>query len=533
MTLDERIASELKRYLPDVDETGVWARIEARAAAAHRRRIALVAVGSAAALAMLVAVPWLLGRDAGVVVATTTPAPPTVTEAVYPDGTFVPTGTLNGDCMWCQAVVLADGRVLVVGGDDGQLVEIYDPATGAFEMADRTPRQPSDVALLTDGRVVITGLPTAVGESPYLQIFDPGTGESAVDAIPFEVGAAAVRLADGRVLIVGTEPAGPGPGAAVIFEPSTETFAETGPMAAERQTDVRLVLLGDGRVLVVGGAADAGTAEIFDPTTDTFTLTGSMSTARYGFTATGLEDGRVLIVGGGGDTEPALDSAEIFDPATGTFTPTGSMAVARFWHAVALLPDGRVLVVGGSSGGPSPDPAATSAEFYDPATGRFDPAPAPTRSRVAATAVTLPDGQVLILGNYAGNLGSAGEGASSAEMFTLEPLDPAADCCAENPTEHFVEAVIDTAGGRPTLAFPTGALEGAIGLSVVYSNETATGGDGWGEQLGVPSGCGQGCRLPLADPTTQPYTHVQVEIAYEGSAPPEASLTRIEVPAGP
>jgi hypothetical protein len=160
--------------------------------------------------------------------------------------------------------------------------------------------------------------------------------------------------------------------------------------------------LNDGRILVVGGSSDGRSAELFDPPTGTFSATGSMNEQRAGFTATRLADGRVLVVGGQSDTETGA-SAEIYDPAIGAFTLTGSMDLPRFWHAAALLPDGRVLVIGGGTGGVRVD-VGTFTEIYDPQTGQFTRGPVTNQPRVAATAVSLPQG-VLVLGHYPGNVG--------------------------------------------------------------------------------------------------------------------------------
>lgn len=79
-------------------------------------------------------------------------------------------------------------------------------------------------------------------------------------------------------------------------------------------------------------------------------------------TATRLNDGRVLLVGGAranadgsaicGDGCRSLDatsSAEIYDPTTGRFETVGSLAVPRMFHQATLLDDGRVAISGGTS----------------------------------------------------------------------------------------------------------------------------------------------------------------------------------------
>jgi hypothetical protein len=177
--------------------------------------------------------------------------------------------------------------------------------------------------------------------------------------------------------------------------------------------------------------------ELYDPATGAFTAVPGMSEdvrdALSGPAApVVLADGRVLLVAPG--------AAAIFDPVTGSLTSTGSMATARSMHAAALLPDGRVLVIGGY--GDSGDrTVARTAELYDPDTGQFTPAPAPTRDRRAATAVTLANGDVLVLGNYPGNGGIWPDTDSpTAEIFTLSGFEPPAGCCPDAPIALSFEA---------------------------------------------------------------------------------------------
>lgn len=176
------------------------------------------------------------------------------------------------------------------------------------------------------------------------------------------------------------------------------------------------VLLGDGTVLVAGGADSALAAidksAVYDPAANTWKPVGALHTPRQLHTITRLVDGTVLVTGGLSGlsaTGPGLASAELYDPKTRAWTITGSLATPRWGHSAALLPDGSVLVAGGStvrSGGtpPATPPTATalrSAERYDPNTGKWTAAAGMTDARTGHTALALAGGTVLVCGGVA------------------------------------------------------------------------------------------------------------------------------------
>jgi N-acetylneuraminic acid mutarotase len=158
-----------------------------------------------------------------------------------------------------------------------------------------------------------------------------------------------------------------------------------------------------------------------------------MAVARVGATISLLPGGDVLVAGGttnggqqgtgGGQTISPTATSEIYHVATGMWTPTRPMAVPRFEATATSLNDGRILIVGGL-GGPG-TPSATGlqyqslrqAEIFDPAVGAFTGAGTMAEGRALQVAARLSDGRVLV----AGGLGGAG---ASTALSTAERFDP-------------------------------------------------------------------------------------------------------------
>jgi len=309
-----------------------------------------------------------------------------------------------------------------------------------------TSRRFHDATLLQDGRVLVTGGTDIHGNSlSSAELYD-ATGRT-FSGTGTMMGARGCHtetlLKDGRVLIAGGfDSNASGPLATVeLFDPAFETFSATGNMWSARACPTA-TLLKDGRVLIIGGVDVSGavltTAELFDPTNGSFTSAGSMQTARVFHTATLLQDGRVLVAGGTDQASanllnPAIDpvsSAELFDPATGRFSSTGGMIATRFAHTATLLSSGKVLIAGGSTTGNFAGEASlASAEIFDPANGKFASTGSMAIARADHTATLLNDGTVLIAGGDPDNIMNLVTGISIGNfpvpLSSAELFDPA------------------------------------------------------------------------------------------------------------
>jgi hypothetical protein len=343
-------------------------------------------------------------------------------------GTFQPVGKTIQPGLE-NAIVLRDGSVLITGGgmptDTGFVAyasaERFDPTTNTFSAVTpmTTPRQAHAAVLLQDGRVLVVGGWDGQSSRSSAEEFDPATGGFTLAGRMAEVrsGPSATLLRDGRVLVIGgwNDSSGPGPGGtAELFDPVTGLFSKTGSPVGIRGANTALAL-SDGRVAVLGSEAGKPRVEIYDPTSGAFSRQGALLISmRVAGTANLLPTGKILITGGYDHFENGKPVAgatiEVYDPDTGKSTLTGSLAQARAFQIGVTLEDGRVLVAGGI---PDRDGAPLrSAELVDPATGKASPAGEMLAGAVGP-AVLLRDGRVLILDGFS----SDGTPSDTAEVY--------------------------------------------------------------------------------------------------------------------
>jgi N-acetylneuraminic acid mutarotase len=355
-------------------------------------------------------------------------------------GSWKATGSLATPRFDHTATVLLDGRVLVAGGAKGDgdassglsSAELYDPATRTWATTAPMTRTRTNhtATLLLDGRVLVAGgdpyepLPgcdvsSCSAELASAELYDPTTGRWSTTGSMFvrRAGHTATRLPDGRVLVTGGVRGGAVLRSAEIYDPMRGTWSKTSAMSAARSGQAATALA-DGTVLVVGGYGESGplaSAERFDPQLGTWAAAGTLPEGSGG-TATLLADGQVLLAGG--DTGLAQPhSAELFDPPSSTWSDTGSMITAVQSHVTALLPNGSVLAAGGWNVTLSTGRIAT-AEIYDPGTGTWTATLDLTPARTSATATTLRDGTVLVVGGDTDTGAGNSVPTSSAVLFT-------------------------------------------------------------------------------------------------------------------
>jgi Kelch motif/Galactose oxidase, central domain len=207
-------------------------------------------------------------------------------------GTFSSTGSMTTARGFPTATLLADGRVLIVGGNagawsyDGPFLasaEIYNPKSGTFSPTGSmaTPHAWHTATRLADGRVLVAGGEHARTDLTSAEIYNPKTGKFSPTG-SMTVGRvyhAAALLSDGRVLVEGGGSDYSGNrflASAELYDPKTGIWTATGSMADQRNL-LTATLLTDGRVLVAGGfgaAEPLASAELYNARTGTFSPTG-------------------------------------------------------------------------------------------------------------------------------------------------------------------------------------------------------------------------------------------------------------------
>lgn len=284
------------------------------------------------------------------------------------------------------------------------------PASTAGSSALTFPRVVHRASALQDGRVLITGGCTLVGcegfdQGQHSDLFDPVTGlfTAGPSMSSPRAGHTATVLGDGRVLLVGGYPGEGRPALATaeVFDPATEQFQAVGSLSVGR-ADHTASLMPSGHVLISGGTTGTGevlaTTEIFDPRTNGFEPGQALSGPRSGQVAV-FVDRRLVLIGGTADAASAVDTTDVL--YQGAWSPGPRLGVARVKHAAMALPDGSALVIGGATSTEGRELlSSTEVLTLDPARSRPGPALSEGQYKLDGLVSSLPDGRVVIAGGH-------------------------------------------------------------------------------------------------------------------------------------
>jgi hypothetical protein len=209
-------------------------------------------------------------------------------------------------------VTLPDGRVLLLGGYDGQkavsTIDVFDPSTGVMQRAGTLvfARAGAGAAFLPDGRVLVVGGGIngqhGLRATATAEIVDPVSGRSTLtgDLADARYKHAVVALKSGGVLVIGGSDERDSRGkldTIEAYDRAAGRFKPAGRLLMKRyKIGGSVVVLPDGRLLVGGGAPRA---ELYDPsTTQTEYIGPDLGGALNFSTVTLLSGGGVLIAGG-------------------------------------------------------------------------------------------------------------------------------------------------------------------------------------------------------------------------------------------
>lgn len=382
--------------------------------------------------------------------------------------------------------LLFNGRVLIAGGDNGSKSAVdalgdntldtareYDPISDSYTPYDPMAhkREKHTATALTSGSRV--GHILIVGGAEYraghmttddqreAELYDPVTHKFSPVGSMTEGRSchSTVMLDSGELLVMGGfagENQDNPHSTAELFNPNSLSFSPTLIDMGSARHCFHGLRLKSGDVFLAGGR-DAN--EKTDATRDcriflkdsySFKPAGNLLQPRSDPAMIELHDGTVLIAGGWyydekTDKSITFNSAEIYNPSRNRhyYTEDRDTNNQTYMHQPRAdiffgeLPNKKILIVGGTYTDEYDDwQICTTAEIYDPETGRFTQTDSPVVPRRAENnaMVKLQNGDLLLVGGWNGN--DVGEPVSAAEVYSLDiSVDKQANTYTEGPVD--------------------------------------------------------------------------------------------------
>ncbi len=364
-------------------------------------------------------------------------------------GAFAAAPALFGDLHCAGQSMLADGRVIVIGGQNvsphngTSVTSLFDPVSGAWTQGpDMTSlRWYATSTTLADGRVLATSGDAPDGSRATIpEIYDPIanswtrlTGANRAQSLyPLMF-----VLPDTRVF-----EAGPGSATAILDTSGTGSWTP-GPTNAYATNGYSesAVMYAPGKIIRAGGGDPAiSRVSVIDMTaaTPAWRDVTPMAFPRRRMNLTILADGSVMAIGGtrsADDATQAVLEGEIWSPATEQWTTVAPMAEPRMYHSAAvLLTDGRIVVGGGEAAG------RLRAQTYSPPYLFQGPRPV-----IGAAPATAP---------YGGSFAIASPDAASITSVALIRLSAGTHAFDQN--QRYVPLTFTTGNGSLAVNAPAG-----------------------------------------------------------------------------
>ena len=208
-----------------------------------------------------------------------------------------------------------------------------------------------------------------------------------------------------------------------------------------------------------------------------------------------LADGKVVLAGGASSTIDVHQLSATYDPVADSWSSPIGMQAKRADATAVTLGNGKVLVVGGESELNTPSKALDTAEVYDPATNTW----APVLNTMSSARANHP--VVVVLRRSGWVLVAGGSDASGAPVKTADIYDPAANgffpANGDMGTARDLAAAAMLPGGKVLVAGGTGPSSGMLNSAEVFDPGTLT----WtpvANTMSDPRGAGPGA-VALSD----------------------------------
>ena len=330
-----------------------------------------------------------------------------------------------------HSALLPSGRILLFQGDfaSGGQQYVLDPQTGTVT---HVPDAAADLfcagqAVLADGRILVVGGTSTSGGLgvPDITAFDwHNEGWNVLAPMHFARWyATGTTLADGKVLVTSGYDKNDKDIVATpeLYSPDSNSWQSL--PAANRSMPVYpfIYQLPDGRIAHLGGSEDPTASEVLDLSTNQWTSIDSR--VIDGGSIANYAPGRFIKAGSAADDGYSGNSLKTaytlnMNAPGATWQPTGSMAFPRSFLNLTNLPDGTVLATGGGTdkSGFVDANGVLQAEGWDPSTGAWTTYAAMNKPRLYhSVAVLLPDGRVYVSGG-GGDPGVSDQ--KSAQIFS-------------------------------------------------------------------------------------------------------------------
>ena len=303
-------------------------------------------------------------------------------------------------------VTLSTNKVLVWSTGDN--ARVWDPTTGTFTL---TPATFADLhcagqTTLSDGRVIVVGGQNGAPHDGHniTSLFDPisQTWTRGADMTDLRWYATSTTLADGKVLATsGDAPDGSRSQIPELYDPATNTWTRLTGAVRDQALYSFMFVLPNGKTYEAGPKASTATIDHSGTGSWTAGPAAPWSTSGYSESDVMYRPGKVLRAGGG---DPAIKRAAVVDmtAASPAWREIAPMAFARRRMNLTLLADGSVIAIGGTASSDSETAAVLAAEIWDPNTEQWTTVAAMAEARMYhSSAVLLPDGRIVVGGGEA------------------------------------------------------------------------------------------------------------------------------------